>query len=182
HRPGSGAPRARRQLPELGRAVRRDRAPRPHRSCGHEEAMTWLDYQTTLRRILLGRTAADDDVETLGDDPARWRAYRRMVRSRFYQTIDHAFERLIAVIGEDAFHAKIDLFLADDPPRSPYLRDVPGEFLRWFELRDDRSDLSPYALDLMRYEWAELETAYSHEESSPQDVAPLDMEKPPVLA
>ena len=144
--------------------------------------MTWLGYQTTLRRILLGRTASDDEVRALGDDPGRWRSYRRMVRSRFYQTIDHAFERLIAIIGEDAFHAKVDLFLAEDPPRSPYLRDVPGEFLRWFERRGDRSDIPSYALDLMRYEWAELETAYSHEEVSPVDVASLDMERPPVLA
>jgi hypothetical protein len=104
-----------------------------------------------------------------------------MVRSRFYQTIDHAFERLIAVIGEDAFHAKVDRFLADDPPRSPYLRDVPGEFLRWFEARGDHAALPPYVLDLLCYEWAELDAAYSHEEAPSQDVAPLDMEQPPVL-
>jgi hypothetical protein len=131
---------------------------------------------------LLGNAAADDDVRALGDDPARWRAYRRMVRSRFYQTIDHAFERLIGVIGEGAFHAHVDRFLADDPPRSPYLRDVPGEFLRWFERSGGDAGLVPYALDLMRYEWAELDTAYSHDEAPSQEVAPLDMERPPVLA
>jgi hypothetical protein len=148
--------------------------------------MTWLDYQTTLKDVLLAEDAPPAALATLGAQEARWRAYRRMVRSRFYQTIDHAFERLIGAIGAERFHRIVDRFLAEDPPRSPYLRDLPGEFLRFVCARPNVFEETPalpaWALDLMRYEWAELDAAYDHEEVRPDDVVALDMERPAVLS
>jgi hypothetical protein len=144
--------------------------------------MTWLAYQSALKDALLKESPAPDDWRALGRETSRWQAYRRMVRSRFYQTIDHGFERLIGAIGADRFHRIVDRFLAEDPPRSPYLRDLPGEFLRFAEARPGAlCDLPPYAKDLMRYEWAELDAAYSHEEVRADDVVALDMHRPAVL-
>jgi hypothetical protein len=148
--------------------------------------MTWIDYQRTLRNVLLALEPAPADVLSLGDEPDRWNAYRRMVRSRFLQTIDHGFERMIGFVGADRFHRLVDRFLAEDPPRSPYLRDVPGEFLRFVERRRDVMDepppLPPFALDLMRYEWAELDTAYTHQEVQGDAVVPLEMDAVAVLS
>jgi hypothetical protein len=148
--------------------------------------MTWLAYQRTLKNVLLARDPSPAEIRSLGEETHAWRAYRRMVRARFYQTIDHAFERFIGAIGRDGFHRLVDRFLADDPPRSPYLRDLPGEFLRFLERSHgalaEVEGLPPYALDLMRYEWAELETAYTHQEVHPADVLPLDMHRPAALS
>ncbi len=148
--------------------------------------MSWLLYQRTMKDLLLAENPGAQAWRSLGRDEARWKAYRRMVRSRFYQTIDHGFERLIGAIGESRFHRIVDRFLADDPPRSPYLRDLPGEFLRFVEGRRDVLDEAPalpaYALDLMRYEWAELDVAYSHEEIRPDEVVALDMNRPAALS
>jgi hypothetical protein len=143
-------------------------------------------YQTKLRDLLLAETPLLADFSPLGGDPARWQAYRRMVRSRFYQVTAHGFERLIGVIGMERFHAMVDRFLDEAPPRSPYLRDVPGELVAFVESAWDRIHaafaLPAYALDLMRYEWAELDAGYSHEEVRPSDVVPLVMDQRAVLS
>ena len=113
-------------------------------------------------------------------------AYRRMVRSRLVQSIDHGFERAIAVVGEARWHEAVDRFFAKSPPTSVYLRDVGGEFLRFFaaeaESGTGRRLDPPYLLDLMRYEWAELDTAYTAEEVRPDDVVALDVNLPAVLS
>ena len=144
--------------------------------------MTWLAYQRVLRDVLLAVDPAPGDFVALGEaEVRRWQAYRRMVRSRFYATIDHGFERLIGVVGEARFHRLVDRFLSEEPPRSPYLRDLPGEFLKFVERRPDLlagpDGLPPYGLDLLRYEWAERDVAYTHDEVRPDDVVDLDMER-----
>ncbi len=144
--------------------------------------MSWFDYQRVLCDLVLAEDPAPSEFEPLLGDARRWQAYRRMIRSRFYQTIDHAFERLIAVIGIDRFHAMVDRFVADAPPRSPYLRDLPAEFLAFVSGGKPLGDWPPYALDLMRYEWAELDVAYSHEEVRADDVVALEMDRVAVLS
>ncbi|HKQ69426.1 MAG TPA: putative DNA-binding domain-containing protein [Polyangiaceae bacterium] len=148
--------------------------------------MTLRDYQQSMRSVLLDREVTRESWQALGGDVKRWQAYRRMVRSRFYQTIDHGFERLASALGEERFHQLVDAFLATEPPRSPYLRDLPREFLRFFEARwpslRGEITLPPYALDLARYEWAELETAYSFEEVRAAEVGPLAMDAVAVLS
>lgn len=142
-------------------------------------------YQAALRDALFATEPTDADFAAFGASPERWKVYRRMVRSRFVENVEHGFERLRAVVGEDRFREIIACFLAESPPRSHYLRDVPGEFLQFFEHHRDRLmrafGLPGYALDLARYEWAELETAYSHEEASALQVGPLAMDRVPVL-
>jgi hypothetical protein len=139
-----------------------------------------------LRDRILAERLPSDAFDSLGDQPRRWQAYRRMVRSRFHDVAHHGFERLAAVIGADRFRALIDAFLAHAPPRSPYLRDVPGEVVAfvasdWAGLQG-AFELPDYTLDLMRYEWAELDAGYSHEEVAVSDVVPLVMDRPAVLS
>ena len=148
--------------------------------------MSLLSYQTALRDALLASDPPDSAFAAFGGTPERWKVYRRMVRSRLADNVEHGFERLRSVIGEDRFGEIVARFLAESPPRSHYLRDVPAEFLRFFEQNRDalmRAYVLPaYALDLARYEWAELETAYSFEETSEAQVGPLDMHRVPVLS
>jgi hypothetical protein len=145
-----------------------------------------LSYQAELRDALFASDPPEAVFAALGANPERWKVYRRMVRLRFAESIEHAFERLLAVVGADCFRAIIWQFLAEAPPRSHYLRDVPGEFLRFFEENRNalmRTYVLPgYALDLARYEWAELETAYSFEETGAAEVGPLDMHRVAVLS
>lgn len=142
-------------------------------------------YQRTLRAVCFDREPSDADVASLGAEPWRWLTYRRMVRARLYETIDHGFERLASLLGEARFHAIVDRFFAERGPRSPYLRDVPGElcaFLEaWLPSAPERTDLPPFTLDLARFEWAELDTAYTADEARADDVVELDMNLPAVL-
>jgi len=148
--------------------------------------MSFLSYQAELRDLLFASDPPEAAFAALGTDPARWKVYRRMVRSRLAESIEHAFERLVGVVGADTFREIIGKFLADAPPRSHYLRDVPGEFLDFFEKNRNAVTrayaLPAFALDLARYEWAELETAYSFEEASALRVGPLDMQGVAVLS
>jgi hypothetical protein len=146
----------------------------------------YRDYQVMLRDRILADQLPGDAFDSLGDQPRRWQAYRRMVRTRFYDVAHHAFERLAATIGAERFRSLIDAFLAHAPPRSPYLRDVPGEVVAyaasdWARLQGALG-LPDHALDLMRYEWAELDAGYSHEEVSTSEVVPLVMDRPAVLS
>jgi hypothetical protein len=148
--------------------------------------VTLLAYQTELCDALFASDPPDAAFAALGANGERWKVYRRMVRSRFLASIEHGFERLRAVVGEDRFQAMVWQFLAESPPRSHYLRDVPGEFLQFFQKNRDRLlgdfALPAYALDLARFEWAELETAYSFEETRAARVGPLVMDAVPVLS
>jgi hypothetical protein len=147
--------------------------------------VSFTDYQKKVRDVCLARAASADDLAALGHEAWRWEAYRRMVRTRFHETIDHCYGRLIEAIGLARFHALTDRFFAESPPRSPYLRDVPGEFLAFLERSPGSlataERLPPYAVDLARFEWAELDTAYTSEERRAAPVAPFDMNLPAVL-
>jgi hypothetical protein len=144
-----------------------------------------LAYQRALADALFAPDGAAPAYPA-GASVERWNVYRRMVRMRIAEQIAHAFERLRAVIGEERFGALVERFTAECPPRSHYLRDVPGEFLQFFEAhRDELAGalrLPPFAFDLARYEWAELDTAYSFEEAGAAQVGPLDMARVPVLS
>ncbi len=126
--------------------------------------MSWIGYQKSLCELILAEDAPAADFANLGHEPSRWKAYRRMVRSRFYETIDHGFERLKNIVGSERFHLLVDRFLAIERPRSIYLRDIPGEFLQFLERHWEpisrEHGLAAYVLDLARYEWAELEPAH----------------------
>lgn len=147
--------------------------------------MSSLAYQGALAGALFAPDGAPLAYPE-GASAERWNVYRRMVRMRIAEQIAHAFERLRAVAGEDRFRALVERYTAECPPRSNYLRDVPGEFLQFFEAHRDAlaRDLSlpPFALDLARYEWAELDTAYSFEEVGAAEVGALDMARVPVLS
>jgi hypothetical protein len=100
-----------------------------------------------------------------------------MVQSRLRTTIDHAFERTIARAGTARFAEWVRDFFAEKGPRSPYLRDIPGEFLEFLAERP----APPLLLDMARYEWTELAVAYLPDEQPEDAIVELAMHLPAVL-
>ncbi len=76
----------------------------------------------------------EDDREALLAGPRRLGLYRQLVRHNVIDVIGVMLERTKARIETRApgsFGRAVDGFLAEQGPKTPHLRDVPGEFLAW---------------------------------------------------
>ncbi len=81
--------------------------------------------------------------------------YRKMVHSRLRGVVTEFLPKTVARLGRARFAAEIGRFLADVAPRTPYFREVTGDFVRWAATRwPDDPSLPPYLLALAEYEWA----------------------------
>ncbi|HEX4473426.1 MAG TPA: putative DNA-binding domain-containing protein [Polyangiaceae bacterium] len=138
------------------------------------------DYESHVRQLCLARAPDPRDVDALGGESWRWLRYRRMVRRRFEETLEHQFPRSFAGIGEETFGAIVERFLAASPPRSAVLRDVGGEFADFF-LRATFFALPPYARDLVRLDWAERAVGYELDDDASDRIVELVMDRPAVL-
>jgi hypothetical protein len=138
-----------------------------------------LESARAFQRSLV-RAAVCHDRELTNEPGKHWYMYRRMMRARLFETIEHAFERVVARLGLIVFRELEAQFLATAPPADLILRFVPGEFLAFWQANATTSpfcDLPASALDLACFEWAELVAAYAPNERA-QDVQPLAMESP----
>jgi hypothetical protein len=134
--------------------------------------MTWLEEQRAIRDLLLAPSPDEAVLQRLGGNPRRWLVYRRMVRARFAEVLEDGLWRFREAVGADAFSRLVERFLDGSPPSSPYLRDVPGEFLQFLRTTEA---LAPSALDVARLECAELELAHAPDLAGNDDMQPLDM-------
>lgn len=138
-------------------------------------------YEHALVDVLFKKDFAKS-LELLGGDERerhRWRVYRRMARTRLSDAVEASFPRLFQLVEAAPL---VERWLDESPPRSPYLRDVAGEFSRW--LRPELLPSPPFALALAAYEWLRLEVAFAHEEEGAADVheaRELSFERPAVL-
>jgi hypothetical protein len=110
-----------------------------------------------------GLDAADvDQLAALG--ARRLCVYRRHVRRTLRGALKLQIPRTAARLGE-ALDAWIDRWLAEDGPRSRYLRDAASELQAWAAPRwAEDPALPPYLGDLARHELAHFEVA-----SAPDD-------------
>lgn len=138
------------------------------------------DYESRVRELCLARAPDPHDVDTLGGESWRWLRYRRMVRRRFEETLEHQFPRAFAGIGRETFLSIVERFLATSPPRAPVLRDVGGEFSDFF-LSATFFALPSYARDLVRLDWAERSVGYELDDDASDGVVELVMDRPAVL-
>ena len=139
------------------------------------------EYETRVRALCLGDEPAPGSAAQLGDDEWRWFRYRRMVRRRLFDVVEHAFPRFEAAVGRQTLETLFDRFLEAGGPRSPFLRDVPGELLDWLVRTDAAGDVSTASMDLARYEWARLEASYAADGPIPEAGSELSMTALPVL-
>ena len=83
----------------------------------------------------------------------RLRVYRRLVRRGLRSVLSGLLPRTVAHLGEHRFDAEVDAWLADDPPTTRLLREVPGQFVaaRTAAWRDDDT-VAAHVADLAAFE------------------------------
>lgn len=97
-------------------------------------------------------SAADADAMTT-HGATRLLAYRALVHNRIRNVVDDWIPRAVSRLGPARFRADVSRFIETQGPRSPYLREVPREFVDWVSPRwNEASELPPYLVDLARYE------------------------------
>lgn len=114
------------------------------------------DLSRALSRVCLALEPDPADLAALGTTSDRWLLYRKMVRSRFWETITASLPRTREAVSAEGFSRAFAQFLAVAPPRSRRIRDVTQEFARfasrWW--RDHPEGCPPWGVDLARYESA----------------------------
>ncbi len=139
--------------------------------------MKTATYQQTLARICLAVDVPAVDVEALGGDPARWRLYRQMVRSRLERAASDGLPRTATALNErGAFADVFAEFLAAHPPASRYIRDIILELDDYIQAHHPDAfvrDLSSYE----RHKWA-VRDMPGH---VPTDAGDFDFDAVPVM-
>ena len=110
-----------------------------------------------LDEFLGGRDLTAQDREAIASVGAkRWMVYRSLVHNRMRNTIREFIERTAARIGIGRLKADVTDWLHERAAVSPYLRDVPHEFVEWVapRWRDDPA-IPDYIVDLARHELLE---------------------------
>lgn len=99
-----------------------------------------------------------DRAALLDVSPDRVLVYRKLVFNRICSAVREFIPRTVARMGRTVFRDDIAAFIAECGPSSPYLRDVPGEFVRWAAPRWLAERTRPaYLVDLARHELLDFE-------------------------
>ncbi len=102
--------------------------------------------------------AGADAQALLARGAQRFLIYRTLVHNRLRAATREFITRTAARRGKQAFVADFAMFMQEHASHSPYLRDVPGEFVTWAAPRWDADpSLPPYLGDLARHELLEGE-------------------------
>jgi len=135
---------------------------------------------------LLFKKDFDKSLARLTTDPRsreRFQVYRRMARHRLSDVIENSFPRLRAALAD--LEPLIERWFDEAPPRSPYIRDIAGEFARWLSTAEP-TNAPRYLNELAAFEWATLDVQHAHEEEGAEDVrvseiGELDFARPAIL-
>ena len=112
-----------------------------------------------LGRYLEQLGVSGPDLEVLRSvGSQRLLVYRTLVHNRLRHAIRDFVPRTIARLGEARFREDFTAFMAGPGPKSPYLREVPREFVLWCAERWHGDAVPSYLLDLARHELCDLET------------------------
>jgi hypothetical protein len=118
------------------------------------------EYQ---RAVIAGSFSAEGSPEgerALGN-PERFRLYRHRIRTRLQGMAHVAFKQTLTLLGESAFGASFERYLAAEPPRSPLIRDVVARFAGF--ARNDAAlhvDAPFWLDDLLSFEESKWRLAY----------------------
>lgn len=119
---------------------------------GYDAVVT--DDAAVQRAILAACFDEEPDLSAL---PPRVAVYRRLVRNTLHDVAHKLLPRTREHMG-DAFDEDFARFLADQGPRTHYLRDVPSEFVAWAAPRW-AAEREPWLADLARHEMASFAIA-----------------------
>ncbi|MFW5739134.1 MAG: DNA-binding domain-containing protein [Myxococcota bacterium] len=135
--------------------------------------------QASPRGFLSSAGVEGDDLDQMaGLSPQRLLVYRRLVFNRFLQAVELAIPRAASRRGADGFRSDVSAFLDEQGSRSPYLRDIASEFVRWVEPSWDADAAVPaYLPALARHELLSFEIASATEQCAQVDADELDLER-----
>jgi hypothetical protein len=143
------------------------------------------EFTANLRAFLEAKGLDPADAAAILASPPRLALYRRLIRNNLVGVTERMLPRTRARLdaaAPGAFAASFATFLDEAGPRTPYLRDVPGEFLAWVLPRwSARADLPAWLGELARHEWTEFQLAAEPTDPPPPPVTEVALERPLVL-
>lgn len=128
----------------------------------------------------------EEDAAALLAAKGRLGLYRRLVRHNVIGVIDVMLEHSRARFEHHApgiFERSLDEFLVQCGPRTPHLRDVPGEFLAWATTRWHADACVPeWLVDYARHELVEFTVGAAARFDPPPMLAEISADRPLVFA
>lgn len=120
-----------------------------------------------------------DAAALLAKGSKRFLIYRTLVHNRLRSAAREFIPRAAARRGKEAFVADFAVFMDEHASKSPYLRDVPGEFVAWVLPRWAADPEVPRFLgDLARHELLEGEVRNDPAGDDVPTGKPIDLEAP----
>ncbi|HTU56850.1 MAG TPA: putative DNA-binding domain-containing protein, partial [Polyangiales bacterium] len=90
--------------------------------------MGLIDLQRQILSLCFEETPSEATLAELGQRDA-WLTYREMIRDRLLRELRIALPRTRVLVGDDAFHAAFAHYLARQPPRTRFFRELVNEFV-----------------------------------------------------
>lgn len=128
--------------------------------------MSLNDVERGFRALLLH----ESPTLFAGVDEGRQRAYRELVRNNLRGTLDRACPHARRLFT-DAFDALTSRWLAEAPPTTRLLRDVPSAFAAWLATLPPSSLPHPAFAELCHFEAVEIEVVLA--ETTVHGAAPM---------
>jgi len=139
-----------------------------------------------LAKYLARHGVAQEDADAILASPRRLGLYRQLVRHNVVNVIGVMLERTEARLEARApgtFRASVDAFLAAEGPKTPHLRDVPGEFLAWAAPRWRGDERVPaWVADYAELELVEFTIGVAPRPAPPPPLAEVAPDRPLVFA
>lgn len=118
-----------------------------------------------------------DAIEAVGAE--RFLVYRSLVHNRMRNTIRDFIGRAATRLGKERLRIDFSEWMEDVAAHSPYLRDVPAEFVAWAAPRWAEDDAVPdYIIDLARHELLEYDILNDHRGGESPTGLELALDKP----
>jgi hypothetical protein len=118
-----------------------------------------------------------DAIEAAGAE--RFLVYRALVQNRMRNTITAFLERTTARLGIARIRADYADWIHERAAASPYLRDVPAEFVAWVAPRWlEDTGVPDYLVDLARHELLEYDIRNDHRGGEAPTGLDLALDKP----
>lgn len=109
----------------------------------------------------------------------RMLVYRALVHNRMRNTTRDFISRTVARIGMPRYRGDCEAFMEQRAPRSPYLRDVPAEFVAWIAPRwAEDPEIPAYIPDLARHELLDADVRNDPRGGEAPTDLPLALDRP----
>lgn len=140
------------------------------------------EVQRAFTRLCFDREPSEADLAMLDDDPARWRMYRKMVRSRLFKMMRSGLPKTVEVVGKESFDEAVVVYLAEHAPQTRFIREIVHELVaHTIPTWKKRDELPPHLIDLMRLEDVKWAVSSLEWPNTPETAEELDFEARPVL-